>query len=123
MMAEKARLFGDNEMLEAIMKAKHPKEMKDYGRKVKGFNNEIWGSRCYDIVLKGNLAKFGQNQVLWEYMKSCKNKIFVEASPVDKIWGIGLAKDHPDVNNPMLWQGQNLLGFALSEVRDRLNQA
>ncbi|WP_337102859.1 NADAR family protein [Paenibacillus sp. YIM B09110] len=121
MMAEKARLFDDEEMLEAIMKAKHPKEMKNYGRAVKGFDVEIWESRCYDFVLQGNLAKFGQNAELLNFMKSSKNRIFVEASPVDRIWGIGLSKDHPDVNNPLLWQGKNLLGFALTEVRDRLN--
>ncbi|WP_426452631.1 NADAR family protein [Paenibacillus sp. S-38] len=120
MMAEKARLFRDDRMVEAIMNAKDPKEMKAYGRAVKGFDNEIWESRCYDIVRKGNLAKFSQNNSLWSFMKSCRNRIFVEASPVDKIWGIGLAKDHPNALNPMLWPGKNWLGFALTEVRDRL---
>lgn len=121
MMAEKARLFGDEEMLEAIMKSKLPKEMKAYGRAIKGFNNEVWESRCYDIVLRGNLAKFGQNQELLDFMRLHHNFVFVEASPVDHIWGIGLAQDHPNVMNPMLWEGKNLLGFALTEVRDRLN--
>ncbi|AFC30688.1 hypothetical protein PM3016_3883 [Paenibacillus mucilaginosus 3016] len=120
MMAEKARLFGDQNMAAAIMKAKHPKEMKAYGRAVQGFDPEVWDIRCYDIVLNGNLAKFGQNPSLWNFMKSCNQRIFVEASPVDQIWGIGLASDHPHVHNPMLWKGKNLLGFALTEVRDRL---
>ncbi|MCM3629347.1 NADAR family protein [Paenibacillus glycanilyticus] len=122
MMAEKARLFGDKEMLEAIMKSKHPKEMKAYGRAIKGFNNEVWESICYDIVLRGNLAKFEQNQELLEFLKSHHNCVFVEASPVDRIWGIGLAQDHPNSMNPILWEGKNLLGFALTEVRDRLNK-
>ncbi|MGG4146839.1 NADAR family protein [Paenibacillus algorifonticola] len=121
MMAEKARLFYDDEMLEAIMLAKHPKEMKSYGRAIKGFDEALWESRCYDIVLQGNLAKFRQNPELLNFMKTSKNRVFVEASPVDRIWGIGLSKEHPHVNNPLLWKGKNLLGFALTEVRDRLN--
>ncbi|MDN3019940.1 NADAR family protein [Paenibacillus sp. BSR1-1] len=123
MMAEKARLFGDKAMLKAIMNARHPKEMKDFGRLVKSFNWAIWESRCYEIVKRGNFAKFEQNSDLWNYMKTTKNRILVEASPVDPIWGIGLAKDNPDVENPLKWKGRNLLGFALTEVRDQLLQS
>ncbi|MNC46884.1 hypothetical protein D3C75_959170 [compost metagenome] len=68
----------------------------------------------------GNLAKFEQNAELWHFMKKTKHRIFVEASPLDRIWGIGMAKDHPNIENPMKWQGKNLLGFALTEVRDLL---
>ncbi|EPY09815.1 NADAR family protein [Paenibacillus sp. chi10] len=120
MMAEKARLFGDNEMLEAIMNAKHPKQMKAFGRAVKRFDNEVWSRECYDIVKRGNFAKFSQNEELCAFLKASKQRILVEASPVDRIWGIGMAKDHPDVENPMKWRGDNLLGFALTEVRDQL---
>lgn len=120
MMAEKARLFGDDKMHDAIMNARHPKEMKAFGRAVAPFDANVWESRCYAIVKQGNLAKFRQNPELWSYMKSTKNRILVEASPVDRIWGIGLAKDHPDADNPMKWRGRNLLGFALTEVRDTL---
>lgn len=120
MMAEKARLFGDDEMLEAIMNAKHPKQMKAFGRAVKRFDNDIWNRECYDIVKRGNLAKFSQNEELSAFIKGTKQRILVEASPVDRIWGIGMAKDHPDVENPMKWRGSNLLGFALTEVRDQL---
>nr|BCJ78217.1 hypothetical protein [Niallia circulans] len=120
MMAEKARLFGDDNMLAAIMNARHPKEMKAFGRAVSSFDGNVWDSRCYEIVKKGNLAKFGQNPELWDYMKSTKNRILVEASPVDRMWGIGMAKDDRDADNPMKWRGRNLLGFALTEVRDVL---
>lgn len=120
MMAEKARLFGDEEMLAAIMKSKHPKEMKAFGRAVRGFDPEVWSSKCYDIVKEGNLAKFSQNESLWDFMKTTKNRILVEASPRDRIWGIGMGKSNPDAENPMKWRGQNLLGFALTEVRDQL---
>lgn len=120
MMAEKARLFGDDRMLEAIMNAKHPKQMKEFGRAVRSFDNNVWERNCYDIVKRGNHAKFEQNPELWDYMKTTKNRILVEASPVDRIWGIGMAKDNPNVDNPLKWRGKNLLGFALTEVRDQL---
>ncbi|WP_018754291.1 NADAR family protein [Paenibacillus terrigena] len=120
MMAEKARLFGDDDMLGAIMQAKHPKEMKAYGRAVKNFDKEVWESRCYEIVKRGSLAKFSQNPQLGDYLKSTKNRILVEASPRDRIWGIGMGQSNPDAENPMKWRGRNLLGFALTEARDEL---
>jgi ribA/ribD-fused uncharacterized protein len=58
MMAEKARLFNDSETLVEIMKSNHPKQIKDLGRQVKNFNEELWIQRRYSIVLKGNYAKF-----------------------------------------------------------------
>ncbi|WP_068621258.1 NADAR family protein [Paenibacillus tuaregi] len=120
MMAEKARLFGDEEMLEAILKAKHPKEMKAYGRAVRNFDKNIWDKECYGIVLRGSLAKFSQNEELGRYLRSTKNRILVEASPRDRIWGIGMGQSNPDAENPVKWRGRNLLGFALSEARDEL---
>jgi ribA/ribD-fused uncharacterized protein len=120
MMAEKARLFGDDEMLDAILKAKHPKEMKAYGRAVRNFENDTWDKKCYDIVKRGNIAKFSQNPQLGEYLKSTKNRILVEASPQDRIWGIGMSQSNPDAENPVKWRGRNLLGFVLTEVRDEL---
>lgn len=120
MMAEKARLFNDALMLEKIMQAKHPKEMKAYGRKVKNFNAEVWDAACYEIVLKGSLAKFGGNEDLLQFLLSTHNRILVEASPYDKIWGIGMRESDPDTPNPLKWRGRNLLGFALTEARDRL---
>ncbi|WP_028549680.1 NADAR family protein [Paenibacillus sp. UNC451MF] len=120
MMAEKARLFKDDDMLSAILKAKHPKEMKALGRAVRNFDNEVWESQCYGIVKRGTLAKFSQNPELGDYLRSTKNRILVEASPLDRIWGIGMGKADPDAENPMKWRGKNLLGFALTEVRDEL---
>lgn len=120
MMAEKARLFGDADMREAIMKSSHPKEMKAFGRAVRHFDQQVWSEQCYDIVKRGNLAKFSQNPELWEFMKTTKNRILVEASPRDRVWGIGMGKSNPDAENPMKWRGKNLLGFALTEVRDCL---
>lgn len=120
MMAEKARMFGDEEMLLKIMESVQPKEIKGYGRAVRGFEQEIWEKACYGIVKKGNEAKFSQNSGLWEYLKKTKNRILVEASPRDRIWGIGMGRTDPDVQCPLKWRGSNLLGFALTEVRDKL---
>ncbi|MDO4329009.1 MAG: NADAR family protein [Lachnospiraceae bacterium] len=120
MMAEKARMFHDQEMLEQIMNAKHPKEMKAYGRAVKNFDKTTWDHACYELVKKGNVAKFSQNPELWNFLKSTKKRILVEASPRDRIWGIGMGKSNPDAECPLKWKGTNLLGFALTEARDIL---
>lgn len=120
MMAEKAKLFGDHEIRKQILEAKHPKQAKSLGRMVQGFKEEIWSDNCFDIVRRGNLAKFSQNKELFEFLVNTKQRVLVEASPVDKIWGIGLAADHDNIENPLIWNGKNLLGFALMEVRDEL---
>lgn len=120
MMAEKARLFQDDEILQQILASDDPKQVKALGRKVRRFDQNIWAQSCYDIVVRGNFAKFNQNKQLADFLTNTKNRVLVEASPVDKIWGIGMAKDHPAIENPMGWKGQNLLGFALMEVRRQL---
>lgn len=120
MMAEKARMFHDEEMLAEIMKASHPKEMKAYGRAVKNFEKGTWDLACYEIVKKGNQAKFSQNPDLLQFLMGTSKRILVEASPRDRIWGIGMGKSNPDVENPLKWRGTNLLGFALTQVRDEL---
>lgn len=120
MMAEKARLFEDNETLEKIMKSNHPKQIKDLGRQVKNFDEDIWIRNRYSIILNGNYAKFIQNEDLRQFLIGTKDRILVEASPYDKIWGIGMSADNENIENPLLWKGSNLLGFALMEVRDEL---
>lgn len=120
MMAEKARMFGDEAMLEKIMGAVYPKEMKAYGRAVQGFDKETWDKACYAVVKRGNAAKFSQDLALWAFLKGTKGRILVEASPRDRIWGIGMGRSAPDATDPLKWRGTNLLGFALTEVRDEL---
>lgn len=122
MMAEKARMFGDSEIENKIMQSKSPGEIKALGRKVSNFHEEKWLKQRYVIVKQANLLKFNQNMDLKEFLLKTGNKIIVEASPVDSIWGIGLANDHPDAGNPEKWKGLNLLGFALMEVRDLLKE-
>ena len=90
------------------------------GRDVKGFDDETWSRHRFEIVVRGNEAKFGQNEDLKAFLLSTGEDILVEASPVDRIWGIGLAEDDPCATNPAQWQGLNLLGFALMTVRSML---
>lgn len=120
MMAGKARLFKDQGILEQILIAKHPDQAKKLGRKVRNFDQKTWEANRYAIVLEGNVAKFEQNEALQTYLKNTKDSIMVEASPYDKIWGIGMKKDNPKAQNMDTWNGLNLLGFVLMEVRDLL---
>lgn len=117
MMAEKARLFGDEETLALIMEAKMPNDQKRLGRKVKNFDKTIWEQHDEEIVYRGNKAKFSDPK-LKEYLMSFGDDIFVEASPVDKIWGIGLSEKDPRALDPTQWQGLNKLGKAITRVRD-----
>jgi ribA/ribD-fused uncharacterized protein len=120
MMAKKALLFNDQEIFEKILTKNSPKDVKDLGRQIKNFDVENWDAHKFDIVKQGNLLKFSQNEALKSFLLQTKSKILVEASPVDAIWGIGLAEDNSDALNPEKWKGLNLLGFALMEVRDEL---
>lgn len=120
MMASKARLFGDQATLERILASGHPKQAKDLGRSVANFDEHLWLEHRYDLVVAGNLAKFSQNPELASFLLGTRDRILVEASPVDRIWGIGLAEDSPDASRPDRWRGLNLLGFALMQVRWRL---
>lgn len=120
MMAGKARLFGDEEGLAAVRSAKSPGAAKAAGRKVRGFEEDRWVAARYELVVAGNLAKFGQHPDLREFLATTGDKVLVEASPFDRIWGVGMGPHHPDVARPTAWRGSNLLGFALMEVRERL---
>ena len=120
MMAKKAELFNDNEVLVKIIKANSPAEAKKLGRQVKNYDDKLWLANRYEIVKLGNYHKFSQNKDLKTFLINTKGRVLVEASPVDPIWGIGMATDHKDVSNPEKWKGLNLLGFALMEVRDEL---
>ena len=118
MMSEKAKLFGDEEIYDKIMKNLSPKEIKQLGREVKNFDPDIWEDECRKIVVKGNVAKFSQNPKLKEFLINTGDAILVEASPFDSIWGIGLAEEDPLISNPNDWKGKNYLGFALMTARD-----
>ncbi len=120
MMAEKARLFGDAAALERILAAKEPALAKQLGRTVRGFDVARWGKERYEIVVRANVAKFSQSPELGDYLQSTAPRVLVETSPRDRIWGIGLAAESAAALRPSRWRGRNLLGFALTEVRERL---
>ena len=120
MMAGKAKLFNDDASFTEIIKTASPKDVKAIGRKVKGFDNTTWLEKRESIVTNGNLLKFKQHPDLRNYLDGTGDKIIVEASPYDKIWGIGMKAGDEGIENPNNWKGDNLLGYALMEVRDQL---
>lgn len=115
MMAQKALLFGDHEIFECVVKTANPAEAKALGRKVKNFIPAKWDEEKFRIVTEGNLHKFSQHEAMKQYLLGTAPRVLAEASPVDNIWGIGMNQDHPAVNDPGKWKGENLLGFALME--------
>ena len=119
MMVGKARLF-DPIWIERILANPDPAAAKAFGRKINHFNQSVWLQHRFDLVVQGNLAKFSQNAALKEFLLATADQVLVEASPVDQIWGIGLAADDPRAANPAEWRGLNLLGFALMRVREQL---
>ncbi|MFI6451254.1 NADAR family protein [Streptosporangium amethystogenes] len=120
MMAHKAWLFGDDETAARILAAEHPGEAKRLGREVRGFDGAVWDEHRYGIVVRGNIAKFGAHPELRDFLLGTRTRVLVEASPVDRIWGIGLTADDERAASATTWRGLNLLGFALMDTRDAL---
>lgn len=120
MMAGKARLFGDERAVEAVLAARTPVEAKNVGRTVRGFDEERWAAARFELVVAGNVAKFGQDPALRAYLLGTRQRVLVEASPRDRVWGIGLPAADERSTDPSCWPGHNLLGFALMEARARL---
>lgn len=121
MMWSKAMLFMDLELAKQILGTEDPKLQKQLGRKVKGFNQNIWDKNKRQIIVKGNFAKFSQNEKLKQELLS-NNKILVEGSPYDCIYGVGLKWDDSRILDEKNWKGENLLGKALMEVRSLLKE-
>ncbi|BEP69923.1 MULTISPECIES: NADAR family protein [Variovorax] len=123
MMAGKARLFGDAATCERIIAARTPGEAKKLGRQIGNFDEAAWLEARFDLVTRGNVAKFSQNAALGAYLLGTGRQVLVEASPVDAIWGIGLAATDAAAQDPRTWKGLNLLGYALMAARDELGAA
>ncbi|CAM5253528.1 NADAR family protein OS=Streptomyces alboniger OX=132473 GN=CP975_26150 PE=4 SV=1 [Streptomyces alboniger] len=120
MMARKARLFDDAEAEERVLAAGHPAEAKKAGRLVRGFDEAVWERERFQIVVEGSVHKFAAHPRLRDFLLATGERVLVEASPVDRVWGIGLAADDEAASDPRRWRGPNLLGFALMEARERL---
>lgn len=122
MMAGKALFFGDVERYKLVMTAKEQPRIKSLGRSVTPYDDRKWSEVRASIVLKANLLKFSQNDKLKEILLGTGNKILVEASPYDDIWGIAMGEEEKGIENPHNWRGQNLLGFTLMATRALLRK-
>ncbi len=116
MMSEKALLFKDMDILKQILSSHDPATCKKLGRKVRNFDSEKWNEHSQNIVFKGNYAKFSQNPRLKELLLATGDKVLVEASPFDKIWGIGMRESKP-AQDHRNWRGKNQLGYTLTRVK------
>ncbi len=120
MMASKARLFGDVEAERKAVAASSPAMAKKVGRLVRGFDEALWERERFGIVVEGSVHKFAAHDDLRAWLLGTTGRVLVEASPLDRVWGIGLAADDERAMDPTKWRGPNLLGFALMEARERL---
>ncbi|CAM9708502.1 unnamed protein product [Ectocarpus fasciculatus] len=120
MMAEKAKLFGDEDSRQKIMATDNPRDHKDLGRCVSDYDQDLWDQHKWSIVERGNYAKFTQNEMMGQRLLDTGETLLAEASPYDRVWGIGLRADNPAARTPSSWRGQNLLGNILQEVRTRI---
>ncbi|MFJ9566580.1 NADAR family protein [Streptomyces fuscichromogenes] len=123
MMAAKARLFGDAEAERAVLASAHPAEAKKAGRLVQGFDEAVWQRERLGTVTEGSVHKFAADPDLRGFLLATGDRVLVEASPVDRVWGIGLAATDAAAEDPSRWKGLNLLGFALMAARERLRAA
>ena len=122
MMCKKAELFKDKESFNKIWSASDPAKQKALGRKVQNFDKDKWEAIARDVVYKANYAKFTQNENWKQQLLATGDKIIVEASPTDCIWGIGMSCDDPGIEDPANWRGTNWLGEAIMKVREQLTK-
>ena len=107
MMSQKALLFNDNATSEKVLVADKPGEVKELGRQVLGFDDHVWNDKLFEIVRIGNIHKFNQHPILADYLIKTGDRVLVETSPVDIVWGIGLSQDSMDIDNIYAWRGLN----------------
>lgn len=122
MMAEKARLFHDVGAERAAIDAANPALAKAAGRTVRGFEDPVWERERFEVVVRGSVHKFSSTPELRTYLMNTGERVLVEASPRDRVWGIGLGARNENAEKPSSWRGLNLLGFALMEARSRLRR-
>jgi ribA/ribD-fused uncharacterized protein len=120
MMYCKAGRFHDPETQKLVLATRDPKEQKRLGRLTRGFQPTSWDEIKSDIVVAGNIAKFGQNKELKDLLLNTGNRLLAEAASLDRIWGIGFTAKEAMANR-LRW-GENRLGMALVEVRKRLRE-
>lgn len=122
MMAQKAILFGDYEILNEILLERDPETVKALGREVQNYDEAIWAKLRGPMMRRGLRAKFQQNPEWCEKLLLTGDALLAECSPRDTVWGIGYPTDAPEVQTPEKWRGENLLGKVLMQVRDDLRR-
>lgn len=120
MMYKKAVCFGDKDTADKILVTDDVAEIKALGRLVTNYKESCWNGVRQILVFEGLLAKFSQNEDLQKQLKATENRVLAECAVKDRIWGIGLSMKDPDRFEMDKWKGQNLLGYALMLVRERL---
>lgn len=120
MMYQKAVVFKDEEIASQILKTSDVAEIKRLGRAVRNYDDHVWNGVRQIVVYEGLTAKFSQNEDLKGLLKETGDAILAECAVKDRIWGIGLSTTDPDRLDRSKWQGQNLLGYALMAVRNKL---
>ncbi len=123
MMYRKAVCFGDDKVAAQILATEDVAEIKALGRLVSGYDENLWNGVRQIVVYEGLLAKFSQNPDLREQLKATGNAVLAECAVKDRIWGVGLSMRDTDRLDRTKWQGQNLLGYALMMVREKLRTA
>ncbi|WP_435886549.1 NADAR family protein [Streptomyces hirsutus] len=123
MMAAKARIFADPEAERKILVAEHPADAKKEGRLVRHFDEATWRRERFRVVVEGSTHKFAAHADLRAFLLNTGDRVLVEASPRDRVWGIGLGAKNERASDPAQWRGANLLGFALVQARTRLREA
>ena len=122
MMSQKAKLFKDNDVYDMIMEENIPHHQKALGRIVSDYDDDVWNKHKFDIVVDGNCFKFSQNEELKRTLLSTEDKIIVEGSYEDPIWGVGLSYDDDLILDESNWQGENLLGKAIMVTRNEIGK-
>lgn len=122
LMYKKAVLFNDYESAEKIIELNDPASQKQTGRKVKNYDDKIWSANRYNIMVEILCQKF-EDPILRKKLLSTGNRLMVEASPHDTIWGVGLHENDSSILEDKNWKGMNLLGKALMEVRKAKTEA
>ena len=121
LMYNKASVFGDTIVADSIMQEICPNVIKELGRKVKNFEESKWARARYDILVRGLEAKFSQSKELKKLLLATNDCILVEFSKTDRIYGVGIGDEDPNRFNTSIWNGMNLLGNALMQIRDSLS--